>query len=64
MRPLPKTIYQTPAEIEERIRKLEYDTMRLRADTDEHRKIMRQIAQLRIYADTKRWLSGPTKQNA
>jgi hypothetical protein len=37
MRKVPKTIYQTPAEIEERIRQLENNAMRIRADTDEHR---------------------------
>ena len=63
MKRLPKFIYRTPAEIEERIRKLEFDAMRLRADTDEHRKIMREIAQQRIYAEAKRWLAGSAKQH-
>jgi hypothetical protein len=61
MRKIPKAIYQTPAEIEERIRKLEADTMSLRADTDEHRQVMQDISKLRIYADAKRWLASPTK---
>jgi hypothetical protein len=57
-------IYQTPDEIEERIRQREADALQLRPDTDEHRKIMQEIARLRIYADTKRWLAGPSKQHA
>jgi hypothetical protein len=64
MRKVPKTIYQTPADIEERIRRLEADSMNLRADTDEHRHVMQEISKLRIYADAKRWLAGPTKQQA
>jgi hypothetical protein len=64
MQRIPKAIYQTPAEIEERIRQREFDAMQLRPDTDEHRKIMREIAQLRVYADAKRWLAGPTRQQA
>lgn len=64
MKRIIKTIYQTPEEIEERIRRREFDAMQLRPDTDEHRKIMREIAQLRIYADAKRWLGGPTRQEA
>jgi hypothetical protein len=62
MKSISKTIYQTPEEIEERIRQRELDAMRLGPETDEHRKIMREIAQLRIYADAKRWLAGPTSR--
>jgi hypothetical protein len=32
--------------------------MKLRADTDQHRMIMQDIAKLRICADAKRWLAG------
>jgi len=59
MRAIPKAVYQTPAEIEERIRKLEADTMRIRADSNEHRQIMQEISKLRIHADAKRWLASP-----
>ena len=61
MKRISKTIYQTPDEIEGRIRQLETFSMRLRADTDQHRKIMKEIAQLSIYAAAKRWLSGAIK---
>ena len=64
MKRLPKATYQTPSEIEDRIRQREFDALQLRPDTDEHREIMREIARLRIYAEAKRWLSGPTRQHA
>jgi hypothetical protein len=32
--------------------------MLLPPDTDEHRKIMKEIAQLRVYADAKRWIES------
>ena len=57
MKRIPRVIYQTPAEIDERIRELESQAMDLRADSAEHRQIMQEIAKLRIYADAKRWLS-------
>lgn len=60
----PRAIYQTPAEIEENIRQREIDAMRIPPDSDEHRNIMQQIAKLRIYAEAKRWLAGPVKQQA
>jgi hypothetical protein len=59
MKRIPEAIYQTVAEIEERIRLREFDAMQIRPDSNEHRAIMQEIAQLRIYADAKRWLAGP-----
>jgi hypothetical protein len=64
MKRIPQAIYQTADEIEERIRQREFAAMQLRPDTDEHREIMKEIARLRIYADAKRWLTGPTRQQA
>jgi hypothetical protein len=64
MQKLPKAIYQTPAQIEERVRMLESKAMDLRSQSAEHRQIMQDIAKLRIYADAKRWLAGPVKQQA
>jgi hypothetical protein len=64
MKRIPRAIYQSPAEIEDRIHKLETDAMNLRADTEDNRQVMREIAKLRIYADAKRWLAGSTKQHA
>jgi hypothetical protein len=64
MHRIPKAIYRTPVEIEEQIRQLESNTMRVRADTEEHRKIMQDIAKLRIYADAKRWMASPRLRQA
>lgn len=59
VRKIPGVMYQTPAELEARIRQRMDDAMLLPPDTDEHREIMKEVAQLRVYADTKRWLAGP-----
>jgi len=64
MHKMPKAVYQSPAEIEERIRKLESNSMCIRADTEEHRKIMQDISKLRIYADAKRWMAFPRLKQA
>lgn len=61
MRRIPIVIYQTPAEIEDRIRELEIQALDLHVESAEHRQIMQDIAKLRIYADAKRWLTGPAK---
>lgn len=64
MRRLPKAIYESADQIEARIRQRELDAINLRPESAEHRAIMKEIAQLRVYADAKRWLSGPAKQQA
>jgi len=63
MKRIPKVIYQTPVEIDERVRELELNAERLSPNSEEHRNIMKEIAKLRIYADAKRWFkSGPLKE--
>lgn len=62
MNRIPKAIYQTAEQIDARIRVLEDDAMTLEPSSKEHRAIMREIAQLRVYAEAKRWLAGPAKQ--
>ena len=64
MKRVPKAIYRTAEEIDERIRTLETDAMQLRADQNEHREIMQEIAKLRIYADAKRWIDSPGLKSA
>ena len=64
MKQIPKALYQTADEIQERIRERQEDAMWLRPDSDEHRQIRQEISRLRIYAEAKRWLAGPTKQQA
>lgn len=56
MKRISKTIYQTPAELEARIRQRMDEAMLLSPNTDEHRAIMQEVAKLRIYAEAKRWL--------
>lgn len=58
MRPIPKAVYESADEIEARIRQREFDVMSLSPDSKEHRAIMKEIAQLRVYADAKRWFSS------
>jgi len=64
MKRIPKAIYQSPAEIEEEIRQRELEALELPPESDEHRALMKEIAQLRIYADAKRLFAGPAKHQA
>lgn len=59
MKRVPKAIYQTAAEIEARIASLETNALLLSPESAEHRAIMKEIAQLRIYAEAKRWMVAP-----
>jgi hypothetical protein len=59
MKRISKTVYLSADEIEAHIRERENDALGLFPDTDEHRAIMREIAQLRVYADAKRWMAAP-----
>jgi hypothetical protein len=58
MRKPPQAIYLSPDEIEERIRDLQADADAL-PDGSERQDILKQIAQLRMYADAKRWIESP-----
>jgi hypothetical protein len=64
MKRIPRIIYQTADEIDARVQQLEFDALDFQPDTNEHRRIMREIAKLRVYADVKRWLSASAKQHA
>jgi hypothetical protein len=64
MKRIPQATYRTPAEIEQHIRQREDEAMRLQPATDEHRAIMKEIAQLRVYAEVKRLFGGPARQQA
>ena len=59
MRKISSAVYKTPAELEARIRQRMDDAMLHSPETEEHRQIMKEIAQLSIYADAKRWLATP-----
>ena len=59
MKRIPKIIYQTAEEIEARIKERESDALWLDPSSEMHRAIMKEIAQLRVYAEAKRWLTSP-----
>jgi hypothetical protein len=58
MRKIPKAIYLTASEIEQRILELQADADAL-PDGFERQDIPKEIAQLRMYADAKRWIESP-----
>lgn len=58
MKRLPPAVYQTPEEIDARVAELvaEADAT---PDEPSRQAILQQIAQLRMYADAKRWIESP-----
>ena len=64
MKRLAKAIYQTPEEIDARAADLQTDADAL-PDGPERHALLKEIAQLRMYADAKRWIASPgLKTNA
>ena len=57
MKRIPKAIYQTADQIQQRIDDLEVRALNLVAD--ERQAAMKEIAQLRMYCDAKRWIESP-----
>jgi hypothetical protein len=53
---LPRAVSRTPVELEARIAQRLDDALRLRPDSTESRKIMKEIAWLRLRADLTRWI--------
>ena len=58
MKRIPKAIYLTADEIEARIAELKADADAL-PDGAERQAILKEIAQLSVYADAKRWIASP-----
>jgi hypothetical protein len=58
MKRIPKIIYQTADEIDVRVRERENEAAKL-PPGDDRQSIMKEIAQLRMYADAKRWIESP-----
>jgi hypothetical protein len=58
MRKPPNAIYLTATEIEELILELQADAD-AQPDDEERQETLKQIAQLRMYADAKRWIESP-----
>lgn len=61
MKKIPKATYQTADEPDARIRLREAEAARLPAGAD-RQQVLKEIAQLRAYADVKRWLTAPADQ--
>jgi hypothetical protein len=58
MRRNPQAIYMTPDELDQRILELTVEAHHLE-DSEERQAILEEIAQLRQYADLKRWIESP-----
>ena len=58
MRKIPKAIYLSADEIEQQIRDLQADADALQ-DGPERQALLKEIAQLRMYSDAKRWIKSP-----
>ena len=58
MKRIPKTIYRTADEIDLSIAERQNEVANL-APGEPRQSILKEIAQLRIYADAKRWIESP-----
>jgi hypothetical protein len=58
MKRIPKVIYQTADEIDLRIVERENEAARL-PPGESRQSILKEIAQLRMYAEAKRWIESP-----
>ena len=58
MRKMPQAIYLSADEIEQLVREREADADDL-PDGPERQAILKEIAQLRMYAEAKRWIESP-----
>ena len=58
MRRIPQAIYMTPDELDQRILELTVEAHHLE-DSEQREAILKEIAQLRMYADAKRWIESP-----
>jgi len=58
MKKIPQVTYQTPAELEERIREREFEAALL-PPGNARQSVLIEVAQLRAYASMKRWLDNP-----
>jgi hypothetical protein len=58
MQRIPEAIYQTPDELDERIRQREADAAMMQPG-EPLQSVLKEIMQLRMYADAKRWIESP-----
>jgi hypothetical protein len=59
MRRIPKAIYLSVDEIDARIVERTVEAHKHPADSKERQTILKEIAQLRMHADAKRWIESP-----
>jgi hypothetical protein len=59
MKRIAKAIYMTPSELETLILERTVEAYKLPPDSEARSQIMKEIAQLRMYADAKRWIESP-----
>lgn len=59
MKRIPKAVYQTADEIDARIRQRTADAHQQPEGSAERQAILKEIAQLRVYAEAKRWIESP-----
>jgi hypothetical protein len=58
MKRIPKAIYLTPSELEARITARENEAAKL-PPGEPRQSILKEVAQLRMYAEAKRWIESP-----
>jgi len=58
MRRIPQAIDMTPDQLDQRILELSVEANHLEG-SGERQAILKEIAQLRLYADAKRWIESP-----
>jgi hypothetical protein len=58
MHHVPEPIYQTPDELDLRIKKREADAALL-PPGEPRQSVLKEIVELRMYADAKRWIDSP-----
>jgi hypothetical protein len=59
MKRIPKAIYMTPSELDRRIRERTVEALEWPTNSAERQVVLKEIAQLRMYADAKRWIDSP-----
>lgn len=60
MRAIPKTVYQSVEELNDVIALREADAASLQPGPS-RQSVLKEVAQLRAYADMKRWIASPAK---
>jgi hypothetical protein len=59
MKRIPKAIYMTPSELDQRILERTVEAHKQPANSEERQAILKEIAQLSMYAEAKRWIESP-----